>query len=161
MAIKKSICLLFLIVLIASFYTNSFQIAFAQDEKDVVLDSSTHANTDHDLIRELITTQLAAIKQRDAEAAFSTLSESMHGKFNDSKKFLAKMRFEYGPIYNHEAYTFLESHDTSDGDIIQKVRVQDRYSGEKSLVIYRISVDFEGHYVIDSFTIINLDSTPI
>lgn len=161
MAIKKSIYNLFFLALIATTYTFSSHLAFAQDENNIALDSSALANSDHDLIRELITNQLAAIKKRDAEAAFSTLSESMHGKFNDSKKFLAKMRFEYGPIYNHEAYTFLESHGTNDGDIIQKVRVQDRYSGEKSLVIYRISIDLEGHYVIDSFTIINFDSTPI
>ena len=128
------------------------------DHNNAVMDD---AADDSDMIRELISTQLGAIHDRDAETAFSTLGDSLHGKFDSAKKFLARMRFEYSPIYNHDSYSFLESHSLKNGDIIQKVKVRDRYSDGSSLVIYHIKMDVEGHWVIDSFTVIEDESTPI
>lgn len=116
---------------------------------------------DGDLIQELIRDQLAAIRKRDADAAYSTLGETLHDKFDSAKKFLARMRFDYSPLYNHESYSFLESHSLANGDIIQKVKIHDRYTDDPALVIYRIKLDIEGHWVIDSFTIIDEEATPI
>jgi hypothetical protein len=112
-------------------------------------------------IKDLIREQLAAIRARDASRAYATLSDHLHEKFEGDKKYLAKLRFDYSPIYNHRSYTFLETRALDDGGFIQRVSMKDRYSGKNALVIYKIKEDQEGHLLIDSFTIIDMRSKSI
>ncbi len=113
----------------------------------------------NDPVHDIITQQLEAIKTRDADLAFSLTTDNFHEKFNDALKFLGEIRFEYRPIYNHESYSFLSRHDMK-GALLQKVEMEDRY-GDPVIVIYKLKEQENGGWLIDSFTILDLEAQPI
>lgn len=108
----------------------------------------------------LIKDQLTAIKARNADLAYSYLSDHMHGNYDSAKEYLSDMRFEYRPIYNYESFTFLDSH-TQDDAFVQKVSFIDSYSGDEFTAIYRLVETEDGQWKIDSFAVMDLDSSPI
>lgn len=110
-------------------------------------------------IRTTIQKQLTAISSRNAELAFSMISEKMHKKYSTPQEFLGKIRFEYRPIYNYETFEFLDHHDLN-GDLLQKVSITDRY-GEEAIALYRLKKNTQGSWLIDSFSILYNDGQAI
>ena len=111
-----------------------------------------------DPARDLITQQLDAIRERDAERVWSLTTENFHAKFDTGKDFLAQLRLRLRPIYNHKGYRFLSQSGTQ-GNLIQKVEMEDRY-GDPVTVIYRIEQQ-DGRWLIDSFAVLPRDAEPI
>ena len=112
------------------------------------------AGIEEDPARTLIIRQLAAIQMRDADLAWSLATADFHEKFSSAQKFLAGVRFEHRPLYNHEDYSFIERHPVEGGEV-QKIEVRDRYTGESATVIYRLEQQENGEWLIDSFTVLN------
>lgn len=106
-----------------------------------------------DNIETIIRNQLTAIRDRDANLAYSYMAPSSRNKFDDARDFLSDMRFEFGPIYNHENAEFV-SHYEKNKTSVQKVKVKDRYSGEDVTVIYKLVLQNSGNWLIDSFAIL-------
>lgn len=113
-------------------------------------------NPAQDIIRQ----QLSAIKTRDADLAFSLTTKEFHSKFDDASNFFGHMRFEYRPLYNYATFKFLDSH-VNDGNILQKVRVEDHYGDDPAIVIFRLEEQDDGQWLIDSFTILDTEAQPI
>ena len=110
-------------------------------------------------VQDVIKAQLAAIRDRDADAAYALMTHDFHEENLDALTFLATMRFDQRAIYNHEEYTFLDKQGT--GPVaIQKVRMNDHY-GDPVTVIYRLEEQGDGSWLIDSFTILNEEAQPI
>lgn len=109
--------------------------------------------------QKIIAELFEAVRVRDAARAYDSTTNHMHEKFKTARDFLKKMRYEFRPLYNHEAYNFLDSRETENG-IVQKVRVNDRY-GESVIMIYRLEKQDSGELLIDSFTMIGGDARPI
>lgn len=111
--------------------------------------------------QDIIKKQLAAISARDAEAAFDFMSPPAHDDFETASDFLSSMRFEYGPIYNHMDMKFL-SHFENGATTVQKVSLKDRYSAESVTVIYKLKLQDNGAWLIDSFTVLDFgEAQPI
>lgn len=111
--------------------------------------------------QDIIKKQLAAISDRNAEAAFDFMSPPAHEDFTNANDFLSNMRFEYGPIYNHMDMKFL-GHFENGATTVQKVSLKDRYSAESVTVIYKLKLQDNGAWLIDSFTILDFgDAQPI
>ena len=109
--------------------------------------------------QDVIKAQLAAIRARDADAAYALMTHDFHEENIDALTFMATMRFDQRAIYNHEEYTFLDKQGT--GPVaIQKVRMNDHY-GDPVTVIYRLEEQGDGSWLIDSFTILNAEAQPI
>jgi ketosteroid isomerase-like protein len=109
--------------------------------------------------QDAIKAQLSAIRARDADAAYALMTKDFHKEHPDALAFFAKMRFDKRAIYNHEEYTFLDTQGT--GPVtLQKVRMNDHY-GSPVTVIYRLEQQADGHWLIDSFTILKIDAQPI
>lgn len=109
----------------------------------------------------IIKKQLAAISDRDAEAAFDFMTPPAHENFETAGDFLSDMRFEYGPIYNHMDIKFL-GHFENGATTIQKVSLKDRYSAESVTVIYKLKLQDDGQWLIDSFTLLDFgEAQPI
>ena len=112
-------------------------------------------NDGQDVIRQ----QLAAIRDRDADAAYALMTHDFHEENEDPKTFLAAMRFENRAIYNHEEFTFLDKQGSGPVSI-QKVRIHDHY-GTPVTVIYRLERQEDGSWLIDSFTTLDAEAQPI
>lgn len=110
-------------------------------------------------VQDLIKKQLEAIKDRDAELAWSMTTGSFHEKFETGKEFLSHLRLKLRPVYNHEGFTFLDQHDIQNG-LVQKVEMEDRY-GDPATVIYRLKQQDNGEWLIDSFAILESEAEPI
>ncbi len=117
------------------------------------------AAADPRTVQEVIKAQLAAIRARDADLAYSFMSHDFHEENHDALTFLSDMRFTQRGIYNHDEYTFLDSQSTDDINL-QKVRMNDHY-GKPVTVIYRMERQDDGSWLIDSFTILKIDAQPI
>lgn len=112
-------------------------------------------------VQEVISHQLNAIHDRDADAAFATLTHDFGENFEDSKNFMNDLRFEHRAIYNHEDFTFLNKQGADNGPVsIQKVRMNDHY-GDPITVIYRMEQQADGSWLIDSFTVLDAEAQPI
>ncbi|MCB9989940.1 MAG: DUF4864 domain-containing protein [Rhodospirillales bacterium] len=115
---------------------------------------------DADPAHQLITRQLDAIRERDADLAWSMTSEDLHEKYETPKEFLSHLRFELRPIYNHDSYKFLSQYGGPDS-LTQKVEMEDSYTGDTVTVIYRLEKQADGLWQIDSFAILPDDAQPI
>ena len=112
-------------------------------------------------IQELITKQLQAISERDADLAYGLTTGNLHKKYDTAGKFLAEMRFSYRPVYNHQSFRFLDQTETDTGGLIQRVEVT-YTDGDPTVVIYRLQRDEAGAWGIDSFAILETeDGQPI
>lgn len=110
-------------------------------------------------VHDVISAQLAAIRARDADAAYALMTHDFHEENLDALTFMATMRFDQRAIYNHEEFTFLDKQGS--GPVtIQKVRINDHY-GDPVTVIYRLEEQGDGSWLIDSFTILNAEAQPI
>ena len=129
--------------------------------KPVSIDIPSQSHTAKSLnpIQDLITRQLAAIKDRDAELAWSMTTEKFHDKYDTAKAYLSHLRLKKRPVYNHEGYTFLEQSDTNYG-VIQKVELEDRY-GDPVTAIFKLKKQSEGLWLIDSFALLAFEADPI
>lgn len=97
--------------------------------------------------------QLDAITARDANLAFSYMTDQSHEDYKNAKDFLSDMRFKFGAIYNHVDVEFLHSYEN--GRIsVQKVKLKDRYSGESVTAVYKLLLQSSGEWLIDSFALI-------
>lgn len=114
------------------------------------------SHQDNQDIRQLISDQLDAIRERDAEHAYALTTGALHEKFETPNKFLNDMRFSYRPVYNHESYRFLDQSETETGGLIQRVEVTYTH-GDPAIVIYRLKRNADGGWGIDSFSILEDD----
>jgi len=134
--------------------------AASADDKELpqpqpVISAISAPNTAH----AVISRELQAIKARDANLAYALLSDSFHEKFDTPEAYLAHLRFESRPLYNHDGYTFLDQTRTPDS-LIQRVEVKsDR--GDPVTVIYRLKQHNNDEFRIDSFAILGHDDEPI
>ena len=48
--------------------------------------------------KDIIIQQLKAISERDAQRAYTLMSDHSHETFEDAQDFLASMRFDFGPL---------------------------------------------------------------
>ena len=117
------------------------------------------AGAAHNSAQDVIKAQLAAIRDRDADAAYSFMTHDFHEENSDALTFMATMRFDNRAIYNHKEFTFLDKQGT--GPVtIQKVRMNDHY-GDPVTVIYRLERQEDGSWLIDSFTTLHIEAQPI
>lgn len=136
-------------------------MARAADDPAPVIDSVTAPveTQNSSAAQEVIRQQLAAIRARDAEAAYAFMTHDFHEVNNDPRQFLAAMRFENRAIYNHDDFTFLNKQGS--GPVaIQKVRIHDHY-GVPVTVIYRLEQQEDGSWLIDSFMTLDAEAQPI
>jgi hypothetical protein len=136
--------------------------ASAEDDFTAVQEpilTAIHPSVETSPAEPLIRAQLAAIRNRDAEGAFSLTSEKFHKKYDSSDEFLTHLRLKLRPIYNHEKFVFMEETKTENG-YIQRVSVKER-KGETFTVIYRLEQNNEGEWLIDSFAILPVSAEPI
>lgn len=131
------------------------------EQKLTVVPSQDERQSD-DPLQLLIAQHLEAVKERNADQAFSFFAHSLHDKFNDAGKFLVSLRLEYRPIYNYKRFSFLDQRFIDQNTAIQTVNIEDRY-GYSVTVLYKIKSDQLGRWLIDSFTVLNgrEDSQPI
>lgn len=108
----------------------------------------------------LLKEQLTAVKARNADLAFSYLSDNLHQDYQSAKEYLNEIRFDHRPMYNYETFEFLDRH-TQDGNIIQRVLFKDSYSGESFTGIFRLVQTEEQQWKIDSFAILEQEASPI
>lgn len=112
-------------------------------------------------IQDLISKQLQAISERDADVAYALMTGNFHKKYDTAGKFLSEMRFSYRPVYNHQSFRFLDQTETETGGLIQRVEVT-YTDGDPTVVIYRLQKDEAGAWGIDSFAILETeDGQPI
>lgn len=114
---------------------------------------------EQDVIHGLIRKQLKAIRDRDAEVAYSLTSNKMHKKYDDAKDYLNTMRFDYRPIYNHKIYSFGEQNKIGDA-VLQQVSIEDQY-GDEVLVLFRVETKEDKDLAIASFAIIQSEADPL
>ena len=113
-----------------------------------------------DPVESVIERQIAAIKSRDAEAAFENATSAFKNKHGSAEDFLNEMRFEYRPLYNAKNYEFLRRSENGN-TVIQKIKIHARY-GDPVTVIYRLKSLDNGTLLIDSFALLNqTDAQPI
>ena len=111
------------------------------------------AKPDRLTIQSLISDQLDAIRERDADLAFALTTGMVHEKFDSATEFMSDMRFSYRPIYNHKTYRFLDQVETETGGLVQRVEVT--YArGEPATVIYRLQRNPDGAWAISSFAVL-------
>ncbi len=111
------------------------------------------AKPDKLAIQSLISDQLDAIRERDADLAFALTTGTFHEKFDSANEFMSDMRFSYRPIYNHKTYRFLDQIETETGGLVQRVEVT--YTrGAPATVIYRLQRNPDGAWAISSFTVL-------
>ena len=104
-------------------------------------------------IHSLISEQLDAIRERDADLAFALTTGTFHEKFDSATEFMSDMRFSYRPIYNHKTYRFLDQVETETGGLVQRVEVT--YArGAPATVIYRLQRNPDGAWAISSFAVL-------
>ncbi len=104
-------------------------------------------------IQSLISDQLDAIRERDADLAFALTTGTFHEKFDSATAFMSDMRFSYRPIYNHKTYRFLDQVETETGGLVQRVEVT--YArGAPAMVIYRLQRNPDGAWAISSFAVL-------
>ncbi len=124
-------------------------------QPEPVMASIPAANPVHELIRQ----QLAAIKARDADLAWSLTTVKFHEKFETGKEFLTHLRLKLRPVYNHDEIEFLDQSETENG-YIQRVEI-DEHNGEPVTVIYRLEKQESGEMLIDSFAVLDFEAKPI
>ncbi|HEY0902112.1 MAG TPA: DUF4864 domain-containing protein [Micavibrio sp.] len=113
-------------------------------------------NAEKAVIQQLISGQLDAIRERDADMAYALTTGSVHEKFTNAREFMTAVRFSHRALYDHQSFRFLDQTKTTDGGLLQRVEVSYAH-GAPSLVIYRLERNPEGAWAISSFTV--LDST--
>lgn len=111
---------------------------------------------DEQSIQGLITRQLDAINERDADKAYALTTGTFHDKFKSAAQFLSEMRFSYRPVYNHESFRFLDQTETETGGLIQRVEMTSTHD-DPVIVIYKLQRDVSGGWGIDSFTILDTE----
>lgn len=116
----------------------------------------TATKSDKVTIQKLISDQLDAIRERDADLAYALTTGALHRKYETAGQFLSEMRFSYRPVYNHESYRFLDQTETETGSLIQRVEVSYTH-GDPTVVIYRLQRTPEGDWGIDSFTVLDFE----
>lgn len=131
----------------------------AQAEENNLSQPVSHIAKSINPAQNLITRQLDAIMERDADLAYSMTTNNFHEKFGTAKDFLSHIRFQLRPVYNHVNYTFIGQHNSQKG-LVQKLEMDDRY-GDPVTVIYRLEQQDSGQWLIDSFTILDLDAEAI
>lgn len=132
--------------------------AAALPESAIVAPAAPATAASHS-VQDVIKAQLAAIRSRDADAAYALMTADSHKKNLDAKTFLATMRFNQRAMYNHGEFTFLDNQSTGSVSL-QKVRINDHY-GDPVTVIYRLEQQEDGRWLIDSFTTLHIDAQPI
>ncbi len=128
--------------------------AFAEDRPQPEITATNIATTAIDPVQDLISRQMDAIRDRNAEQAFSYTTAGFHEHYNSAQSFLSRMRFEQRPLYNHKDYTFLDRHEIEGGGMLQKVKVQDTYGGDPVTVIFRLEQQPDGTWLIDSYSVL-------
>ncbi len=116
------------------------------------------ADADNPLL-DLVRQQLEAIKERDADLAFSYTTGKLHDRFDTPRAFLNHMRFESRPLYNHESVEFISQNMIDNGAVL-RVRVHDR-DHDPVTVIYRLIEGEDGRWLIDSFAVLDFEADPV
>lgn len=111
------------------------------------------ASPDRLTVQSLISDQLDAIRERDADLAFALTTGMFHEKFDSATAFMSDMRFSYRPIYNHKTYRFLDQVETETGGLVQRVEVTYAH-GAPATVIYRLQRNPDGAWAISSFAVL-------
>jgi hypothetical protein len=125
----------------------------ADDPPAAEMEATSVATQAADPVRDLITRQMDAIRDRNAEQAFSYTTAGFHEHYGSAQSFLSRMRFEQRPLYNHKEYIFLDRHKIAGGGVLQKVKVQGVYDGEPVIVIFRLEPQPDGTWLIDSYSV--------
>lgn len=112
-----------------------------------------------DPAQDIIRRQLGAIRDRDAESAYSCTTEEFHKKHGSAKTFLGELRLYGRSLYNHDGYRFLEQSKSGD-HILQTVEI-DEHNGEPVTVIYSVKQQQDGSGLIDSFTVLSAETDPL
>ncbi len=107
-------------------------------------------------VKKTIQAQLDAISERDASLAFSYMTDQSHSAYEGAKDFLSDMRFKFGAIYNHVDVEFLHSYENGRTSI-QKVKLSDRYSSESAIIVYKLTLQSSGNWLIESFAVIETE----
>lgn len=112
-----------------------------------------------DPVHNVIQKQMAAFERHDAEAAYSFITAHVKEKYPDPVNFLAHIRYDFSPLYDHKDFKFLpRSHD---GDAaVQKIELRNRH-GEEAEAVFRVIQQPDGVWLIDSFAVMNGDENSI
>lgn len=109
---------------------------------------------DKDAIQSLITDQLEAIRERDADMAYALTTGLMHEKFHNAGEYFTAIRFSHRALYNHKSFRFLDQSQNDASNSVQRVEVTFT-QGRPAIVIYRLERNPEGAWAIDSFTVVD------
>jgi hypothetical protein len=110
-------------------------------------------------VEDLISRHIGAIKNREADLAWSMTTEKFHDKYHSAKGYLSHLRLKKRPIYNHDGFSFTEQTQTK-GSVIQKIELEDPY-GDPVTAIFRVEKQSDGQWLIDSFALLSFEADPI
>jgi hypothetical protein len=112
-----------------------------------------------DPVRSVIQKQMAAFERHDAQAAYGFITAHVKEKYPDPVNFLAHIRYDFSPLYDHTDYKFLPR--SNDGDAaVQKIELRNR-RGEEAEAVFRVIQQPDGLWLIDSFAVMNGDENSI
>lgn len=83
------------------------------------------SETEADAVRQVVSTQLRAFAEDDADSAFETATPGVREAIGNSGRFLAMVRGAYPMVYRPAAVAFLKIEDDA-GFVLQMVRITDR-----------------------------------
>ena len=110
-----------LVALISSIFIVSFTNVFAEDSSEFIktLDPPLEE------IQEIISEQILAFRQNNAEEAYAFASSFIKSKFPSPSRFMAMVKGSYPMIWNPKSYEFISTSSGSAG-ILQRVMFRDQ-----------------------------------
>ena len=94
------------------------------------------ADNEVDKVRQVIVTQLAALAQDDADAAFETATPAVRAAIGSSNRFLAMVRGAYPMVYRPAQVSFHKPEE-EDGSVLQLVEIRDG-NGKSWLALFAL-----------------------
>lgn len=125
----------------------------------VSAESGGLTRADEEAIHSAVQTQLDALADDDAEAAFRLASLDTQTRFGSPDNFLLMVKKHYTPIYRHQLALFSRP-EIIEGEAIQIVRLTDRDS-HVWLAVYKMESASDGSWKIDGCKLLETSSVAI
>lgn len=109
--------------------------------------------------KDILNSQLKAVRERDAHLVWQYSSESYRDQFRSPNEVLRDVRKNKKALYNHISYNFVETIDQGD-KVIEKVELTTR-SGSKVTAFFKLLKNDKGHWKVDHVTLLEADSQAI
>ena len=120
---------------------------------------STSAQSTNPSPKDILNSQLKAVRERDAHLLWQYSSDSHRDQFRSPSEALRDVRKNKKALYNHLSFDFVETIDQGD-KVIEKVELTTR-SGSKVIAFFKLLKSEKGHWKVDNVTLLEADSQAI